>query len=170
MIGVDNDPLSIQHACDNFNLIKNLKNNSNFVVDDMRLFAKNKENIQADVFVLASAAYYISREDLSSLFVNMVANNNIKGNIPFYIRVRSKKDFRYGYGKKIGPSRFKMPEDGVTGENGAKIEFYSENEIVNILKDKLNLRDYDVMTLEAQNKQNGVIIFNSDIIVWGWIN
>jgi len=63
-----------------------------------------------------------------------------------------------------------MPEDGVTGENGAKIEFYSENEIVNILKDKLNLRDYDVMTLEAQNKQNGVIIFNSDIIVWGWIN
>ncbi len=167
--GVDNDPISIQHAHDNFKLVQNL-NNFSFVVDDMRLFAKNKKNILTDVFVLASAAYYISREDLSLLMVNMVNNNNIKDNAKFYIRVRSKKDFRYGYGKKIAPSRFEMPEDSVTGENCAKIEFYSENEIVSILKNKLNLKDYDVMISESQNEQNGMNIFNSDIIIWGVIN
>lgn len=140
------------------------------MVDDMRLFAKNKADIQADVFVLASAAYYISREDLQLLFTDMIQNNNVKNKIPFYIRVRSKKDFRYGYGKKIAQSRFKMPEESITGENGAKIEFYSEDEIVNILKDTLNLKDYHVMTSEAQNEQNGMIVFNSDIIIWGMIN
>ena len=37
--------------------------------------------------------------------------------------------------------------------------------------DNVDAFDWDKLNAEvAKNKQNGVIIFNSDIIVWGWIN
>jgi len=136
----------------------------------MREFVKNYKNIKADVLLLPSVIYYIEKKYFLLFLENIVCNNHIKYSIPFYIRLRTPKDFRYGYGTKIDDKTYKMPKDSITGELNATIRFYNEEEIIYILKEKLNLRDYKIFHLDNQNEYNGEIILNSDIVITGIIN
>ena len=170
VIGIDYDKSLIEDAQYNFKLINKSDAYSQFYADDMREFSNLVKNIEADVFILPSVIYYISKNDFLLFLENIIKNNNLKKNIPFYIRVRSKKDFRYGYGESIDENRFKMPEDSIAGENNAEIEFYTEFEILDILKKYLNIRDYKLFNLDNQNEHSEKIILNSDIVIWGTIN
>jgi len=169
VIGIDYDKTLISYANENFRLL-NFKNKYSFYAEDMKSFAKNTHNIMADVFLLPSVIYYISREDFILFLENIVKNNNIKKETQFYIRVRSKKDFRFGYGEKIAENRYKLPLNSITNESNANIEFYSEYEILEILKEVLKLRQYKLFNLDCQNEHNGIIILNSDIVIWGIVN
>jgi len=170
VIGIDYDKNSIEDANYNYSLFKDINSEFKFYADDMRNFVNNNKNIEADVFILASVIYYISKNDFIKFLKDTMSNDNLNRNIPFYIRVRSTKDFRYGYGEKIDSNRYKMPQNSITGENNAEIEFYAEFDILNILKKYLNLREYKVFHLDNQNEQNGQTILNSDIVIWGFIN
>jgi hypothetical protein len=169
VIGIDYDCKLIENANFNFSLFDK-KNNFNFYCNDMRKFVKDHEDIYADIFVLPSVIYYISKEDFIVFLDDVIKNNIIKTNIEFYIRVRSTKDYRYGVGEKLAKQRYKLPMNCITGENNAEIEFYTESEILNILINKLNLNNYKVFHLDNQNEHNGEIILNSDIVIWGTIN
>jgi len=168
VIGVDYDDSLIESANHNFNLLG--KENFSFYADDMRSYIKNTKDIKADVFILASIIYYISKNDFIKFLLDAVENKNLNKNIPFYIRVRSVKDFRYGYGECIGKNRYKLPSNSITGESNAEIEFYTESEILDILKKYLNISKYEIFHLDNQNNHNGNIILNSDIVIWGTIN
>jgi len=170
IIGIDYNESLIEDAKYNFNLFDNNSYKYIFHADDMKSFVKRNQEIKADVLILASVIYYISRNDFIMFLEEMKKNDFLNSNIPFYIRIRTKKDFRYGYGKQISPNRYKMPEISITGENNAEIEFYNESEIIDILKEKLNLRNYKVFHLDNQNEHDNNIILNSDIVIWGTIN
>jgi len=168
IIGIDYDNSLIDDATHNFELLSGT--HFKFYADDMRQFTKKQKDIESDVLILASVIYYISKNDFIEFLKDTVSNNNLNKNIPCYIRVRSTKDFRYGYGEKIDLNRYRMPKDSMTGEHNAEIEFYTEFDILNILKKYLNLRDYKVFHLDNQNEHNGEIILNADIVIWGIIN
>jgi len=168
VIGIDYDSLLVSDANYNFELLNGA--NFKFYADDMRESIKKQKDIKADVFILASVIYYISKNDFITFLKDTISNNNLNKNIPFYIRVRSTKDFRYGYGRKINSNRYKMPKNSITGEGNAEIVFYTEYEILSILKKYLNIKEYRVFNLDNQNEHNGEIILNSDIVIWGIIN
>ena len=170
VIGVDYDHRLTQMANYNFkNIIEN-SDEFNFNNHNMKEFVQNRYNIFADVLMLPSVVYYINKNDFICFMDNLLKNNLIKNNIKLYIRVRSKKDFRYGYGVNITGSRCKLPNNSVTGENNSEIEFYSEHEIINLLEKHLKLRDFKIFSLDNQNDHSGKIILNSDIVIWGTIN
>jgi hypothetical protein len=100
----------------------------------------------------------------------LLAAGLVKKGTRLYIRFRSYKDFRHGVGEQVAAGEYRMPRDSLTGEPGALISFYSETEMLDILREKLNLRDYQLFSIDSQNQQSESLIFNSDIIIWGTIN
>jgi len=154
----------------NFELINNKDNNYEFIAEDMREFVKISRNINADVLLFPSVIYYISQKDFEVFLNNIIQNLYIKKSIPFYIRIRTQKDFRFGLGKKVASNSYQMPKNIITGESNALITFYNESTIIKVLEKYLKLRDYKIFNLDNQNEHNGEIVLNSDIVIWGTIN
>ena len=170
VIGVDYDGTLISMAKDNFSSYEQQDNYFEFYAEDMREFPIKHSNIKADVFLLPSVIYYIGKDDFIKFLMDIIDNNHLNTNIPFYIRVRTPKDFRFGLGQKIAYNSYELPFDVITGEGGANITFYYENEILDILKKYLKLKDYKIFHLDNQNEHNGEVVLNSDIVIWGTIN
>ncbi|MGA1941128.1 methyltransferase domain-containing protein [Arcobacter sp. YIC-310] len=171
VVGIDFDEESISNAKFNFSQMK-ANASYEFIKSDMLTFAKNNKNLQIEVFLLPNVVNYIKKQDLIEFFKIMKNNKNIKANASFFIRCREPKDFRYGIGEQIEYNTFQMPDDyTVTSEASCINKFYSEYELVNMLKEQLKLKEYFVFHNEFQNLQeNNTLVFNSDIILWGKIN
>jgi hypothetical protein len=167
-LGVELNETLCEYANDNFN---NLCENHNYTfhAQDMREFCHNSANIQADVLVLASSIYYIPQEDFILLLKDIRQNNLIKQNIPFYIRFREVDDFRNGKGKQIEANSYIL-QNGITGEDGLFCEFYKTEQMIDILIKELNLREFEVMSLQYENIQNNSKVNNSEVVIWGRIN
>lgn len=169
VVGVDFNAALIGDAKDNFSLVQN-QNQFQFYAEDMRDFVVKHPSLQADVFMLPSVACYIAREDFIHFLQSVKNNQLIKSSVPFYIRLRTPKDYRFGLGEKIEQNTFKMPNPSGTGENGSLMVFYNEWELVDLLREHINLKNFNVFSLDCQNEQEGQIILNSDIVIWGEVN
>ena len=169
VVGVDFDAKQIENANYNFSL-HNSSLEYKFFHTDINSFVEKYKNTQADVLLLPSVVYYVSQEDFILFLKNLKKSGHIKNSIPFFIRIRTPKDFRYGLGERVAKSSYKMPSPSITGEDSATITFYTESEIVNILKEHLALREYKVFHLDNQNEHSGEVILNSDIVIWGTVN
>lgn len=169
VIGVDISDQSIAAAEHNFNAL-NCHSDYHFYHQDMCQFAQQHENLRADVLLLPNIACYITREDFISFMRSLLANNLITSQADFFLRLRSTKDFRYGMGINIAANTYVMPDDIVTGEQGALLVFYEAWDLVEMLQDELGLSEFQVMHVDCQNYQGGQIILNSDIVVWGKVN
>ena len=167
--GIDYDPTLIEYAKHNYQLISTTSN-YNFEDSDIRTYVANNFNLEIDLLLLPSVIYYINKSDFITLMDNIISNQLIKKSIPFYIRFRTNKDFRFGLGEKLEDNCYRMPEDNITGEANATITFYTESEMLNLLQKHLNLTQYKIFHLNNENYQNGMTILNSDIVIWGTIN
>ena len=172
VIGVDYDHSLIEDAQYNFNLIDQNDAKSQFYVDDMREFVKNNSNIQADILSLPNVINYISKLNFIDFLGNCKNQNLYKDNSKIFIRYRTPKDFRFGLGKRIDSSTYQIDsKNDITGEAGALNCFYTESEMIEILKQYLGLKDYKIFHIDFENiASNGDTIFNSDIVIWGTIN
>jgi hypothetical protein len=168
VIGVDLDNTLISYANENFSIL-NKTNRFTFILQDMRSFCDISENIYADILVLANSVYYISKSNFILLLKSIKKNQLIKKKIPFFIRYRGVDDFRYGKGEKVEEDSFIL-ENRITGEDGVYCTFYNTEEMVSILKNELNLREYQIMNLEYENIQHDTKVKNSDVVIWGTIN
>jgi len=168
VIGIDLNESLIQDANDNFNLLKQ-RERYDFFSLDMKYFCDTSSDIQADVLVLANSIYYIPQNDFIKLMQDIKQNNLIKQNIPFFIRFREIDDFRNGKGEEIEKNSIIMQND-ITGEDGIFCKFYETEEMIDILKQELNLRDFQTMRIKYENIQNDVKVDNSDVVIWGTIN
>lgn len=171
VIGIDLSEEAIKDANTNFKNTKNDNPNFKFYIEDMRTFAKNNYNLEMDVLLLPNVVNYIKQEELIEFLKTMIQNNNIAKDAFFFIRCRTPKDFRFGIGKKIAHNTYKLPDDfNITNEQSCLNRFYTEIELVSMLSEYLNLREYQILSCDCQNPQNDTIVFNSDIILWGKIN
>lgn len=168
-IGVDLLQASIDDAKYNFDNIYDSKGNSKFICDDMLSFAKNNKDLNADVFMIPNVISYIKKSEFIEFLEVSRKNNLFKKDAKFFLRTRTKKDYRYGLGQEVEDSTFLMTDD-VTGEEGALCTCYNEYELIELLKTHLNLENIVISHLDNQNLQNGRVILNSDIAIWGNIS
>jgi hypothetical protein len=170
-IGVDYDAELISYAKDNFKLLDSSVD-SDFYSSDMREFVVEHKSIEADILSLPNIINYISKSDFREFLENCRENNLYKEGGTFFIRFRTPKDFRFGVGKRVDSSSYRIDENSeITGEAGALNCFYRESEMIEILKKYLYLTEYEIFNIEFENiAPNGDVIFNSDIVIWGKIN
>lgn len=169
-LGVDFNALNIENANFNFtNIIK--AKNFKFFKDDILEFPKKNPNIKADIFLIPNVINYLHREDFLNLLKNSKEYKMFKENALFFLRTRSIRDFRYGFGEKIAHNTFKINHDDTTGELGCINTLYQEYELVEYLKEYLNLYDFKVLNYEATNimGEDDAKIFDSDIVIYGKI-
>ena len=167
VVGVDMVQSLNDDASYNFTNIYESKGESIFHTSDMSTFVKNNHNIKADVFMLPGVISYIDKEAFVEFLELANKFNAFKEGADFFIRTRSKKDYRYGLGKDMGNDSFLM-QNNITGEEGALCTCYDEYELVLLLQKYLKLRDFDVFSLENQNDQKHKVL-NADIVIWGRI-
>lgn len=170
VVGVDFDKVSVKHANENFAKLSQ-KNSYEFVVDDMRSFVENRSDILVDVLMLPNIVNYIKTEDFINFLKILVTQKHIKQKADFFLRCRTPKDFRFGIGKKIEHHTYLMADDyHDTGEAGCLNRFYTENELVDILREHINLTEFKIFQSDCQNLHVDSVVLNSDIIIWGTIN
>ena len=169
IIGIDFLETSIENANYNFKNIYTSNAKYNFISTDMLSYAQNHKNINADVFTIPNVISYISKNDFIEFLKESKKNNLFKKDAGFFLRTRTKKDYRYGLGEEIEQDSF-LISDNSTGEKGALCTCYSEYELIELLKKYLNLKDFTISYLDNQNLQHNRLVLNSDITIWGTIS
>ena len=167
VVGIDLNENLIDYANENFKSM--VKENYKFYKDDMREFCKNTKDIKSDVLIMANSIYYVPKNDFIQLLNNIKNNRLIKENSTIFIRFRSPKDFRNNKGNYIDENTF-LIYNGITGEDGILCKFYEEYEMIQILRETLDLRYFQSMKIEYENIQNNTKVNNNDIVIWGTIN
>ncbi|EAL3938985.1 class I SAM-dependent methyltransferase [Campylobacter lari] len=172
-IGVELSKQNHENAIYNFKEIMQHQKAS-FFNKNMLDFAKNHQNINADVFLIPNVINYITKDEFKNLLQDAKQNNLYQANggggyAHFFLRARSIKDHRYGLGEKLENGSFILSGDEFSGEKNCLCTAYQEYELVEILKENLNLYDFEVITSENINIKNKVYIKDSDIIIYGKI-
>lgn len=165
VIGVDYNSNYIGFAEDNFPLY-NQETSYSFTCEDMRTFVCDKD-YSVDVLVLANSIYYIPKEDFIKVLKQL--KKNLNKEIPFFIRFRTFNDYRCDKGEVVGENAI-IINNGITGEDGVHCQFYGIDEMVDLLKAELNLKEYEIMEASYENIQQGQVVRNEDVILWGTIN
>ncbi|HEC1781771.1 TPA: class I SAM-dependent methyltransferase, partial [Campylobacter lari] len=137
-IGVELSKQNHENAIYNFKEIMHYQKAS-FFNENMLDFAKNHQNINADVFLIPNVINYISKDEFKILLQDTKQNNlyqtNKLGYAHFFLRARSVKDHRYGLGEKLKNDSFILNYDEFSGEKNCLCTAYQEHELVEILKE-----------------------------------
>jgi SAM-dependent methyltransferase len=169
IIGVDYSADLIDMANYNFALLNKRDSNYELITDDMRTFVKKNMDIQSDVLSLPNVINYIPQTDFIEFLQTCKVNKLYSEKAKLFIRFRTPRDFRYGLGNRINNKCYKV-DNNITGELGALNCFYTEIEMIDILRQYLNLHDFTVLNIDFENiAVNGDKILNSDIVIWGTI-
>lgn len=169
VIGVELNLQNVENANFNFTNVYGF-DKFKFINQDMREFCKSAKGLKASILLIPNVINYITKSDFATLLENIMKNELIEPNSDFFIRARGIKDHRYGLGEQIDDGVFILSGDEYSGEKGIICSCYKEYELVEILKSKLNLRDFTLITSENLNVKSGVYIKDSDIIIYGKIN
>ncbi|MBX2078143.1 class I SAM-dependent methyltransferase [Campylobacter peloridis] len=166
-IGVDLSKENIDNANYNFKNIIQAKKYE-FFNDDILEFPIKNQNINADIFLIPNVINYLKRDDFIKLLKLSKENNMYKENALFFLRTRSIKDFRYGYGEKIDHNCFKVI-DNTTSELGCINTLYQEYELIQILKEYLCLFNFKVLNYESTNVMGDdeILVNDNDIVIYG---
>lgn len=170
--GVDLDAQNIQNANFNFKEVLGVRD-YRFFCEDIFDFAKRQSGVEADIFLIPNVINYFSREAFLELLRLSRQNALYKKNALFFLRTRSIKDYRYGLGEKIAHNSFRIPlDEDTTGEAGCINTLYQEHELVEYLKEFLNLCDFKVLSYESTNimGDDDRLVNDSDIVIYGRIS
>lgn len=118
------------------------------------------------VFLAPSSLYYLKRESVEVL-MRQVADILAPGAL-VYLRMRLPDDHRYGRGKLEGRNTYRLSCEH-TGECGALNVFWHEYELPDLLENTLGIKADQMTILRTayENLQNGIVVRNSDIVIWG---
>ena len=117
------------------------------------------------IFLIAIVAFASScKKDFLEFLDNLEYNKNAY----FFIRYRNPKDFRNGFGEYLDNNCYKVTSN-ITSEKNAINCFYELDEMLDILKSKLNLYNYFHFEILFENLANNKKILNADTVIWGRI-
>jgi SAM-dependent methyltransferase len=170
VVGVDIASQALDDAKHNFGMAAVPKVQFHFIQRDLvrGLHGAGLPQLKFDVILLPSVLYYIPRQSTITLLKEL--DSLLNKDALIYLRNRSPRDYRYRRGIAVERNGFRLTETE-TGEEGLLNVFYDEWELVDMLREHLDLdmQLAEVLNVEFQNPQQGVRIQNSDIIVWGRI-
>lgn len=117
-----------------------------------------------DALLIPNVLNYLPRETVPELLRELARRASAGAFL--FLRTRSLRDGRYGRGEPEGRDAFRLTLDE-TGEQGTLQTFYSETELVRLVRTCLAGYQLVVLETEFDNLQNGRRIHNADLIVWG---
>ena len=166
VVGVDICADSLADAEHNFTLADAAPARHKFIQRDLCAGLGELATGPFDVILLPSVLYYIPR--LAAINVLRELRSRAAPGSLLFSRNRSLRDYRYMRGEEIEPNGFCLTETA-TGEAGLLNVFYDEWEIVDMLRESLQLRmdRAEVLHVESHNPQQGARVVNSDIVIWG---
>jgi len=120
-----------------------------------------------DALVANGSLYYFERSYLTELLEE--TRSVLAPGARVYFKFRTPEDWRYGKGREVERDTFQLEIDE-TGESGATMAFYTAEDLCQLLDATIGpLHDRHVLLESHQNVQNGVLVDNRDVIVWGRI-
>jgi ubiquinone/menaquinone biosynthesis C-methylase UbiE len=167
VIGVDIDAASLADAEHNLALLGDTGRSYRLVEHDLSKGLDVLPDKRYDVVMIPNVMHNLRREDTQAMF--QACARFVKQDTFVFVRTRSIRDYRFGRGKKISDYSFIL-EAPETGELGTMQTFYYEYELVDLLRDHLNVRQssLNIFLVEFENVQSGMHISrNSDIVIWG---
>ena len=120
---------------------------------------------QFDAIILPSFNYYVPR----SSFLRLLADCNrlLMPDGLFFLRFRTRQDWRYGRGREVERDGFVL-ECSETGEKGLLNVFYDSDELRAMVETSLGqLRQRQILRMRYENTQSGTIITNDEVVIWG---
>ncbi|MFA6082401.1 MAG: class I SAM-dependent methyltransferase [Patescibacteria group bacterium] len=165
VVGADIDPELIKQADHNFKLT-GLKNHYEHVAADMVEFVEKYQGEPFDAFLMPHSIYYLPMDQIVRLLDLIKSKKLIKPNASFFLTVRTPEDYRFGRGKQIGDKTYELAIDE-TGEKGCTITFFSEFEIIELLKKYFTIDSLHVSRQLYGNFMHDRLVNNSDITIWG---
>jgi SAM-dependent methyltransferase len=118
-----------------------------------------------DAVILPSFNYYVPRAS----FLNLLSECNrllVPGGM-FFIRSRTRQDWRYGRGREVERDGFVL-ECSETGEQGLLNVFYDADDLSAMVETALGpLRQRRILRMRYENIQNEVVITNDEVVIWG---
>jgi SAM-dependent methyltransferase len=163
--GIDINDESLSNAEYNFSLIASDSSYS-FIKNDISTGISNIVKGHFNAILFPGVLNYISRLSTEALLSEV--RKLIQNDVYIFLRMRGIKDYRYGRGKKVEHNGFIL-DIRETGEYGNLNVFYYEYELVDMLRERLGIdeKSMKVFSVEFLNVQQGIPIFNSDIVIWG---
>ncbi len=163
--GIDCSEQAIADANANFKMMTGDGHRASFIEHDLQTGLPGTSG-HCDVLLLPSVLYYIPR--LAAIKCLKQASGLINPGGLFFLRLRSPRDYRYKRGREVETNGFIL-ESPETGEHGALMVFYEEFEVVEMLRESLGVdaESLRVMRITQDNFQNGTLVRNDDIVLWG---
>ena len=117
--------------------------------------------------LLAPSTLYYLRREAAWACLRQAADLLAPG-AALYVRMRLPDDHRVGRGTLEGPGAWRL-DTNYTGEKGALNVFWQEHELLELLHDTLGLppERLTILRVAYDNVQDGRLIRNSDIVLWG---
>ena len=119
-----------------------------------------------DCLCLANIVCYLDRARCAGLLSEL--GGRLAAGAAVFLRTRTPGDYRYGRGREVGENAFAL-DISETGEEGALNVFYHRHELVDLMVEGLRVspETLKIHQVEFQNHQNGVLISNADLVLWG---
>lgn len=168
-VGIDNSKPAIKAARNNFSKtqrIYKLKNKFEFLLDDMVSYVQQYSSMSFDVLLLPNSIYYLDYDRIICLFDKFKQNKIISDKSLIFVSIRSLSDYRYGRGRKLSENTYRLTIKETDEENSV-VTFMSESSIVKILHNVFHFDYLYTFHKDYDNLQNGCLVSNSDIILWG---
>ncbi len=117
-----------------------------------------------DVLLIPNLLCYLTTAQAKAVLRSVAARMSGRGEL--FLRTRLTDDYRYARGQQVEPDTFRL-ETPETGEAGLINRFYTEAELVDLLRATLALREETVLRFRFDNPQQGFRVTNSDLVIWG---
>lgn len=120
-----------------------------------------------DTILMASSMYYIPRDSFIACL--QALRLLVATETTFFIRMRTLSDYRFARGTEVERNGFRLatPE---TGEEGLLNVFYTEHELVDILRMHLGANETTTLRVQFESERpEGGTMLNSDVLAYGVI-
>jgi hypothetical protein len=159
----------VDQAEHNFALVKErhaLPAGYQFHRGDMLSFVEKYAAPPFDVVTLPHSIYYLAPDRIERLVTLLVERQVLRDGSMLFLTVRTPRDGRFGRGRKLADNCFQL-DFAESGELGCTVSFFDEAAILALLARFFRLEQPQVSRQEYENPQNGTLLLNSDLTVWG---
>lgn len=166
VVGLEINRDSLADATHNFSLTNRTDAQHRLIHQDLSLGLGTNLNGKFDVILLPNVLYYIPRHSMVAVLKEL--RTYVSTGTLIFLRNRSVRDYRYRRGDEIERNGYRLTGTD-TGEHGSLNVFYHEWELMDTLREHLALNPNTavVLSVEYQNPQEGTLVNNSDIVIWG---
>jgi SAM-dependent methyltransferase len=143
----------------------NLAGAGTFIETDLATDFPIPEDASFDAILLPNIIYYLPRR--SFVRVLQECRRRMRPAGVFFLSARLREDWRWGRGKEEEPGGYRL-DCRETGEYGLLNVFYSAEELSELVRSHFGeLRQAQQLFVTYDNVQNGVVVRNADVVIWG---